>query len=823
MTLPLEGIMVVDFTRGFPGHLASMVLSDNGADVIRVEPPGGDADRRLPAFRMWRRGQKSVTLDLHDADGRRQAAELACQADVVIQNWRPGVAESLGLDYETLAKENAALVLCEITGFGKAGRWARLKGYEGIVGALSGRFALREPRFGLSGRTGPLFQASPHASYGAAQLALQGIFAALFVRERCGQGQKVETSLIQGMTPFDTHDFVVLHFADQAGSKVAPSVLVSANGLPASPYFYWLLVARTKDGKWLQFANVMPHLWRAFLQAADLLWTLDDAELSTAPRFESDPPALRFWNILLERIAEKTCDEWMAIFLQDDDIAVDVIRSTQDSRHHPQMAINGYVVDVADPDIGATQQIGPQFTLWETPAHIQGGAPAPGAHNALLGATRAAPPPRGRAPLPASPLAGVTVIELGTWFAAPFGVTLLAELGARVIKVEQLDGDPYRYGMPTVDLMCVKTLQGKESVAVDFRKPEGRAIVHELVRSADMVMCSFRQGVAQRFGVDYEALKAVNPRILFHCGVSYGVDGAFPRRPVFGPTPPAIVGEAHFQAGEGNVPLEAAVLTNEELRDAALKIRMSNPGMGDPMGALGVATGMLLSLLTRERTGIGQQSMTSMLGSCAYALSDDFIWYDGKPERRLPDPELYGMGPLYRLYRCRSGWVFLAAPQEREWPLLCGALAATAGGADLAGDRRFATAAAREANGEALAEVLAAAFSGQAAAFWEDRMLDADVACAQVYEDGIGRFMVRHPLMHENDFVAQAHHFSLGSHPRHGLTLNFSRTPGVIKPAPAIGMHTAAALGELGYSSEQIAALEAAGVVRLWRGSDRRD
>src|SRR6266508_1300816 len=207
MTAALEGLRALDFSWGLSGALTTMVLCDNGAEVIKVEPPGGDPQRAMPAFLMWHRGKQSAVLDLKTPAGGERARRLAGEADVLVQSWRPGVAERLGLGYEALADANPGLIYCAITGFGPRGPFAHLKGYEGIVTAKAGIMA---GFAGLAGREGPCYAAVPAASFGAFNAATQGILAALYVRGRTGRGQKVETSLVQGLTGYDLYHWLGL-------------------------------------------------------------------------------------------------------------------------------------------------------------------------------------------------------------------------------------------------------------------------------------------------------------------------------------------------------------------------------------------------------------------------------------------------------------------------------------------------------------------------------------------------------------------------------------------------------------------------------------
>ena len=151
MAQVFDGITVLDFTSGRAGGVATMVMSDFGAEVIKVEPPGGEKFRDAPGSVQWNRGKKSVVLDLKTQDGRDNARELARLSDVVVESFRPGVAKRLGIDYNTLRAEHPGLVYATLTGFGTEGPYANYKGYDGVVAAKSGRmmmFAEQHPREG---------------------------------------------------------------------------------------------------------------------------------------------------------------------------------------------------------------------------------------------------------------------------------------------------------------------------------------------------------------------------------------------------------------------------------------------------------------------------------------------------------------------------------------------------------------------------------------------------------------------------------------------------------------------------------------------------
>ena len=140
---PCTGLTVLDFSLGMPGAICTLVMADYGADVIKVESPGGDPFRFQPAWISWNRGKKGIVLDLKTAEGREQAIQLAGEADVLVESFRPGDMAEWGLGYDTLAQLYPRLVYCSITGFGQKGPLRRVKGYEGVVAAKAGRMLNR--------------------------------------------------------------------------------------------------------------------------------------------------------------------------------------------------------------------------------------------------------------------------------------------------------------------------------------------------------------------------------------------------------------------------------------------------------------------------------------------------------------------------------------------------------------------------------------------------------------------------------------------------------------------------------------------------------
>ncbi|MCW2523697.1 MAG: CoA transferase [Frankiales bacterium] len=786
----LFGLRVLNLSGNLAGALTGMVLADNGAEVIRVERPGGDPLRANPAFAMWHRGQRSVTVDLTAEAGQLRVRELAAGVDILVQDWRPGVAERLGLSHERLSAANPRLITCSITGFGTRGPYARLKGYEAVVSAKTGFF---------HGPDRPRFSPIAAASFGAMNGALQGIFAALHQRQSTGVGQRVETSLVQGLSAYDLYGWLE--------PLVPPERFERTTPLASGPTIYPPIAgisAFTRDGRCLQFGNFLPHQLAAFLRAT---------ELTDWYHAHRDQPAQTQTRAVRSRIAEQPWSHWEKVFDAEPDVAAEPYRTPSEATRHPQLIHNGEVVVIDDPVRGPTRQLGPLVALAATPAAISAAAPGLGADNDLE-LSKLNPSARSKRTSEA-PLAGITAVELAWFYAAPFGLALLADLGARVIKVEPITGDPHRSQSGVREFAGVKALQGKESIAVDLLTPEGLEIVRRLTRRADLVMRNFRQSASERMQIDYPDLVRENPDLVYLYAGAYGRSGPSSRRPAYAPTIGVGVGHQARQLGWDRAFDHVEELTVEEAvrRGEDASLRQAHPLVNADAGAaLAVGTASVLALLARTLTGQGQYAQTTMLGTNTYVVSQEFLTYAGKPDELGMDDEANGLSALYRLYPTAQGWVFLACLTESEWTSLTDAVSAR-GRSAFSDGAKFATAALRRAHDEELAQLLAAEFAARTAADWERHLTERDVACVAVSEQPFSEFMIADPSMTANGFVGEVEHPLFGTHQRHGAIVRLGDSEPTLGAAALIGQHTKNIMRELGYRDEEIEDLRARGVI----------
>jgi crotonobetainyl-CoA:carnitine CoA-transferase CaiB-like acyl-CoA transferase len=805
---PLTGLRVLDLSNSPAGSQASQTLADFGAEVVHVEPPGGSLLRDLPSFPMIGRGKKSMVLDLRDADDVALARAMALGADVLIETFRPGVMERFGLGFEELSAANPRLVYGSVTGFGRTGPYAGVKGYEALVMARVGALWASQA---MVTREGPAHVSVPYCSYGASQQLLTGVCAALHERHRSGQGQRVDATLVNGVASLGTWNWYLNIITSKFPEAFTPSSPIGQHGTPLTPMVFMLLIALSKDGRWLQFSQVQVHLYMEMLKVMGLDWMLQDEEWKDAVWAADSPKTSEFWDKLYEAVQSKSLAEWSEVFEDDHDVWAETMRRGSELLDHPQMQHLGAVVEIDDAERGLVRQPGPIVKMSGTPAVLARGAPVLDADGAAL---RAAPwsalggvgavASAGSAPGERA-LGDVTLLELGTFFAAPFGGAVLREVGARVIKVEPLDGEPMRSLLPFPELGAAKCVQGKESICLDLSTDEGQAIVHELARKSDIVLQSFRAGVAKRQGVDAETLRGVNPELVYLNSPGYGVDGPCGDRPAYAPTIGA--GSGLVMRNIGTAIEERPGLTLREIRADAM--RLSGAGtteyaQADGISALTAASAMALGLLVRDMAGTGQEMLTTMLTSTAHALADDMVEYKERPPGQAADPQLLGYSALYRLYQAADEWIYLAAPSLRDWDALCAALP---NGADLAEDGRFADAASREINDTVLAEMLESVFASMPPQHWEDTLLAADVGCMVAHREPPERVLQSDEFAGAADMLVEVEHPTFGEHVRLRPYVSFSRSSTVAEPGVLAGQHTDAILNELGYSVEAIADL----------------
>ena len=763
-----EGLQVVDLTEGFAGALCTMIFGDNGAAVVRVVPPHDlerDPAANLAGARQWHRSKTIMGLDLREEGARAICSQLLDEADVVVATDGSWAVEHLGQPFAEVVESRTHLIGCFIDAFGDHPTLGGAPMHDGLVLAASGRmFDMGR----MARRDRPVYVAPPLGSYGAAQSAVQAICCALYERLQSHRGQLVRASMLRSLMTFDFGG--PREFAGPP--RVADPTLGPTPMLGYTP-------ARTKDGKWLQWANWAPHLLWHMLDVLGLGEWRNDPVMKNLPNVEPHA-AHEAWERVLTGTAQRTAAEWMALLTESGVTGGDLFTSTVDGMDHPQARHNGNVIAVDDREVGATEQIGPVARL-----------------GALLGSigpqdwkTNQKRPALGQL-TDRRPLDGVLLLEAAAMIATPVGSCLLADFGARVIKIEPLEGEPGR------TLPFDKTLLGKESICVDIKAPEGREIVHKLAAKADMFLHNYRPGVPEKLGIDYTSLREHNPQLVYCYAGAYGKDGPYAKMPAYHPIAGAICGNATRQAGAGA--LDSGPMTLAQLKERSLHLGASNEGHPDPVTGALVASVRLMGLMGRENMGVGQEMTTTMLCASAYLMSADWIRYDGRPPIEEVDAGLHGTHALNRLYATSDGWIFLACPTQHEWERLC----ATSAGDSLRDDDRYKTVESRRAHDGELAAELAAIFAALDADQVEASAMAAGVGCVRADRGGFGEFQLGEIEAGRYALARQVDDLNGGLRWRPAATIEMHGVDEV-GPACKAGQHTVAILAELGYSPEAI-------------------
>src|SRR5262245_454110 len=365
----LDGIRVIDQTQVMAGPFASMLLADMGAEVIKVEPPEGEHARHVgleaapgvgASFLAVNRGKKGITLDLKQPDGVAVLKRLVATADVLVENYRPGVAARLGVDYDTLATVDPRLIYCSVSGFGQTGPYASRGGYDLIAQGMAGIMS-------ATGSDGgpPVKVGVPIADLGAGLFALLGILAALRARRITGRGQRVDTSLYEAALALSAWEATEYWYTGEI-----PKRLGTAHRLNA-PYQAF----RASDG-YFTVGAANPKLWPIF---AGLIGR---PELTQDPRFKGVGDRVKNRPALEKEIEVATSKETRAHWLAKCEAAgipAGPIYSIPEAQADPHAQARGMVQELQHPQAGRVKALGNPVKLSRSPATLRAAAPLLGA------------------------------------------------------------------------------------------------------------------------------------------------------------------------------------------------------------------------------------------------------------------------------------------------------------------------------------------------------------------------------------------------------------------------------------------------------------
>ncbi len=674
---PLGHLRVLDLS-GPLGQLCGRVFADMGADVIKVEAPGGDLGRWIPPFAgdtagsdrslvfMDRnRGKRSVTLDLWEGQDRETIRELAAGVDVVVEDGKPGALGEIGLGFPDLSAINPGLIYVSVTPFGQTGPRAGRLGGELIAQATGGIMYANG-----DDAQRPAMAPDDLITNIACLHAVFGALAAIRRRRDTGSGQHVDVSRQE----------VVLYCQGNYIPRYSLGRVTRREGRHGATGGVNLFAC--VDGDFISLAPFMPHHFRRLATEV-----IGDTVLGD-PRFE--PGAVRNEDANRVLVNERI-ERYAATVKRDDFVergqkagvpAVPVL-TPEEAMAHPHHAERGFFHEVSD-DLGARTVPGPPFRMSVTPLTVDRPIASPGEHTDEVLAELRSPGwvrragPAGRDPSQGreGALSGVRVADFTRAFAGPIGTMFLGFLGAEVIKLESGDLEDNRGGGQAT---FQELNRAKLSATIDTRTPEGKGIIKRLVARSDLVVENFRPNVMDRLELDYAALSSAKPDVIMVSMPGFGRSGPLKDYYAYGQQIIGTTGLLNLW-GHPESPLD-------------VRVKYAFP---DFVAAIWSSVACLTALEYRNETGRGQFIELAQFEALAHLLGVTYMdaTSNGRPQTSRGNSS-WTHAP-HDVYRCagEDAWVAIAVETEGQWA----SFVETTGSPSWTEDARFSTLDGRRAN-----------------------------------------------------------------------------------------------------------------------------
>jgi len=793
----LEGVRVLELASGIAGPFCSRLFADYGAEVVKIEAPGGDETRgwgpfpgdvagpeKSGTFFFLNTNKRSVVLDLDRAADRARLLELVDEADVLVSSHGAASMRALGLAPEAIAARNPRLVAIALTPFGQTGPMAEWKGHD--LNAY--HFSACGTRYCGLPDEAPLEHGTFSADFFAGYVGAAWGLACLLGRDRIGGGQSLDVASAEILGALYVGALTVGGYAqdgrfDRRGGRgmglAAPAGLV-----------------RCRDGHVLVIALEKAQ-WRG-LRAA-----MGDPEWARAELFddmwERGRNADVIYALLEEWAISRSKEEIMAI-CQAHGCPATAAYTMADLARHPHLEARGALVEIDHPELGRVRSFGAPVRLPDCPGGPRLAAPRLGEHGRSGFAPRATVPPPADAARPPSgaalraagedlrarspfredreralPLAGLRVANFGWGVVGPTAGQLLAFLGAEVYKVEsrarpdiQRTIPPFVNGIPDPD----RSIQnhafwaGNRSVTLNLKTEEGRELARALAARCDVVMENFGRGVMERFGLGYDRLGAGRPELIYASLSSTGQFGSLAGLRTYGNSLSGLAGLDGI-TGYADGRLQA----------------MEN-AYADPLGGVIGALAVLLALAHRARTGRGQHVDYAQLEGTLQLVGPRFLDFamNGRVAGPIGNRHPVGAGAPHGVYPCRGEdrWIAIAVLDDPEWAALVRALGAPA----WARDPALATAAGRLARIDGIDAELAA-FT---------RACERDALAERLQAEGVPATpvcdvsdLLDHPHFRARRTFVEVEHPLGFRETIYGEYVKCSRTRPAIRPGPAVG------------------------------------
>jgi crotonobetainyl-CoA:carnitine CoA-transferase CaiB-like acyl-CoA transferase len=626
----LSGVRVVDFGHYIAGPLAALLLAEAGADVVHVDSPEYQGDPG-PLDGWLNRSKRRVGLDLASGSDRSTARELVRRADVVVENFRPGVMDRLGLGAEELRAADEALIYCSLPGFGSDDEKASIQGWEGIVHAAVAGYRPLKEHWDPSGRnkatvsdpSAPMFTPITTASNFGGLMGTIAVVMALLVRERSGCGQRIEIPLAEA-------------FAEAYSTMLGHRVYAPAESSPA--LMLNDLTYRCSDGGLIDLSPYPKFVIPLLVEAG----VADDWESQGL----IDVSAMSFTAWRRDEIAEKFADlarsqpaAWWDEVAARTKMPVSMVRTPAEWMATGHAAKSGTVVTVDDPIFGSQLMPGRGFDMSEVPWQPQPRHLPNQDRATVLAELRSEPAGRFARATRASVTSALelcTVIDVTQAVAGPTATRLLADFGAHVIKV----GSP----VPAVtDAIVGQLHRGKRTILMDVKSTDGGRLMTDLLRRADVLVTNFTPDSQARYGIDYQRVQLLNSQLV-HCSISaYGQSGPWAHRGGYENRCNAATGMSWRYGGRFGWTLYQPTPIND-----------ADTGL---LGAFAVA----VALYARSNGGAGQEVAASLAQGSTLHQGVHLV-VEAQSENGGYDAvrNEYGMSALYRVYPAADRWIFLA-------------------------------------------------------------------------------------------------------------------------------------------------------------------